>query len=63
MSCYVMHKTNAGTWPNDQMQLNQVMDLIEVLYEPWTALPAALDSPQYWKTTFFLVYILIILNF
>lgn len=47
MSCYVMHKTNAGTWPNDQMQLNQVMDLIEVLYEPQTALPAALDSHHY----------------
>lgn len=46
MSCYVMHKTNAGTWPNDQMQLNQVMDLIEVLYERRTALPA-LDSPPY----------------
>lgn len=29
-----MHKTNAGTWLNDQSQLNHVMDLIKVLYEP-----------------------------
>lgn len=35
---------NAGTWLNDQMQLYQVMDLIKVLYEPLTALPAVLDS-------------------
>lgn len=32
-----MHETDAGTWLNDQMQLNQVMDLIKVLYEPQTA--------------------------
>ncbi len=45
--CHVMHETNAGTWLNDQMQLNQVMDLIKVLYEPLTALPAAPDPPLY----------------
>lgn len=32
-----------GTWLNDQRQLNQVMDLIKVLYEPLAVLPAAPD--------------------
>lgn len=45
MSCHVMHETNAGTWLNDQMQLNQVMDLIKVLYESQTVLSGAPDPP------------------
>lgn len=32
MSCLVMHEATAGTWPNDQMQLNQLMDLIKGRY-------------------------------
>lgn len=35
MSCLVMHEATAGTWPNDQMQLNQLMDLIKGVI--WTA--------------------------
>lgn len=47
MSCHVMHEANAGTWLNDQMPLNQLMDLIMVLYEPRAAPPAA---PEPWLT-------------
>lgn len=32
MSCLVMHEATAGTWPNDQMQLNQLMDLVKGRY-------------------------------
>lgn len=63
MSRHVMHEPSAGTWLNDQMQLNQVMDLIKVLYEPPTVLPAAPDPPLYKTKCYFVVYVLIILFF
>ena len=48
MSCHVTQETNTGTWLNDQLQLNQVMDLIKVSYEPLAALSAAPDPLLYW---------------